>query len=749
MYTYTGAGRASTRVWKRGISTTYGYNNAGDLASISYSDTTPGTTYSHDRRGRRSQAVRNGITTAITLNDAAQPLTETYTGGTLDGLAMSWAYDSSLRLQSVTAKNGATILQSATYGYDTAGRLQTVTDSPYSATYTYQANSALINTLTFTNSGAAGMVTTRVYDKLNRLQRISSVSSASSAVSFLYQYNAANQRTRATLGDGSYWVYQYDALGQVISGTHFWADGTLVAGQDFSYAFDDIGNRTSTGGRASAASTYTANRVNQYSSRTVAPYVDVLGVANPTTNVTVNGSTANRKGEYFHWPLNVANSTPQYPSLTIVSQYGATQTQTGAVYVAASTENFQHDADGNLTSDGRWTYAWDGENRLVQMIRDTDTPAGARQKLIFEYDHQGRRMRKQFFTYSGGGQEQTDTVFLYGGWNMVAELNANSSNAKVRTYVWGSDLSGSLQGAGGVGGLLKVTCVGTGTTNAFAAYDGNGNVTALVDGANGYLGARYEYGPFAELIRASRTMAKASPFRFSSKYTDDESDLLYYGYRDYNATTGRWLSRDPVVQQREGSVYAFVINVPINRYDVAGLWSSEGHRQFMEHAFGNILKHNYLEQIKEANVGLDDANEEGGDYKHAMCEIGQSPSEATERMQSWLKILLTQARLHADAGHCEVALTLLGRALHTMNDWDSPIHTIHNEDGTGPHAPREWTHLPQDQAKHSFRDDKGQEKSTDIRAHDWALQDAFAWVSFDSVFPDPCPCRRRIVRGSK
>jgi hypothetical protein len=42
MYTYTGAGRASTRVWKRGISTTYGYNNAGDLASISYSDTTPG-----------------------------------------------------------------------------------------------------------------------------------------------------------------------------------------------------------------------------------------------------------------------------------------------------------------------------------------------------------------------------------------------------------------------------------------------------------------------------------------------------------------------------------------------------------------------------------------------------------------------------------------------------------------------------------------------------------------------------------
>jgi RHS repeat-associated protein len=479
-----------------------------------------------------------------------------------------------LRIQSVTAKNGATTLQSATYGYDTAGRLQTVSDSPYSAAYTYQANSALINTITFTNSGAAGMVTTRTYDKLNRLQRISSVSSASSAVSFLYQYSAANQRTRATLNDGSYWVYQYDALGQVISGCRFWADGTPVAGQDFSYAFDDIGNRTTTGGRPSAASTYTVNRLNQYSSRTVAPYVDVLGVANPTTNVTVNGNTANRKGEHFHWPLNVPNTSAQYTNLTIVSQYGATQTQTGAVYVAASTESFQPDADGNLISDGRWTYTWDGENRLIQMIRDTDTPAGARQKLVFEYDHQGRRIRKQFFTYSGGWQEQTDAVFLYDGWNLVAELNANSSNAKIRSYVWGSDLSGSLQGAGGVGGLLKVTYVGASTTNAFVPYDGNGNVSALVDAANGSTCARYEYGPFAEPVRISGTLGKANPIRFSSKYADDECDLLYYGFRYYSPLTGRWLSRDPVSEATGRSLYCHTENDLLDRIDLLGLDSS-------------------------------------------------------------------------------------------------------------------------------------------------------------------------------
>jgi RHS repeat-associated protein len=44
-------------------------------------------------------------------------------------------------------------------------------------------------------------------------------------------------------------------------------------------------------------------------------------------------------------------------------------------------------------------------------------------------------------------------------------------------------------------------------------------------------------------------MAKANPFRFSTKYQDDETDLFYYGYRYYSASTGRWISRDPMLSQ--------------------------------------------------------------------------------------------------------------------------------------------------------------------------------------------------------
>ncbi|NLH72829.1 MAG: RHS repeat protein, partial [Verrucomicrobia bacterium] len=375
VYTYTSAGRLATRVWKRGVTTTYSYNNAGDLQTIDYSDSTPDVSYTYDRRGRRLTAICNGITTTLTYNDANQPLTESYSGGTLAGLSMNWTYDNKLRLSTVTAKNGATALQSAAYSYDAAGRLQTVTDSPYSATYTYHPNSTLINTITFANNGAIRLVASRVYDKLNRLTLISSAASGASApsmpVSFAYQYNAANQRTRMNLADGSFWEYRYDALGQVVSGKRYWPDGTAVAGQQFEYRFDDIGNRktTAVGGNESGSglrgATYTANRLNQYSSRTVPAYVDILGIANPTAGVTVNGNTAQyRRGEYFHHALNVPNSTAQYPTVTVVSQYGGGQTETGKVYVPPATESFTHDADGNLTSDGRWTYSWDAENRL-------------------------------------------------------------------------------------------------------------------------------------------------------------------------------------------------------------------------------------------------------------------------------------------------------------------------------------------------------------------------------------------------
>ena len=182
-------------------------------------------------------------------------------------------------------------------------------DETNAAAYSYLANSPLVRQIMFKSNAVTRMTTTKQYDFLNRLSSISSTPSAL----FAYQYNAANQRTVNQLWDGSYWRYGYDALGQVTNGNKYWGDQTPVAGQQFDYTFDTIGNRTQTqaGGDQNGANLrpagYTNNLLNQLTSRGVPSYVDVMGDALATNSVTVNGQTAYRKGAYFRQQVGVAN----------------------------------------------------------------------------------------------------------------------------------------------------------------------------------------------------------------------------------------------------------------------------------------------------------------------------------------------------------------------------------------------------------------------------------------------------------
>lgn len=163
----------------------------------------------------------------------------------------------------------------------------------------------------------------------------------------------------------------------------------------------------------------------------------------------------------------------------------------------------------------------------------------------------------------------SSTRFLHDGWNLLAELNALNSNAVVSTYVWGSDLSGSSQGAGGVGGLLAVS-LSNGATHA-PAFDGNGNVIGLVDMATGIKSATYDYNAFGETIQSDGVASAVNHFRFSTKYQDDETGLYYYGFRYYQPTTGRWLNTDPIQESGGLNLYAMVLNNPTNYYDLFGL----------------------------------------------------------------------------------------------------------------------------------------------------------------------------------
>jgi RHS repeat-associated protein len=270
-----------------------------------------------------------------------------------------------------------------------------------------------------------------------------------------------------------------------------------------------------------------------------------------------------------------------WQSVSVTTSGGGTA-PSGNVYIAKTPEapTTPYDLDGNLIQDGRWDYTWDSENRLIQMTVLSTISTNSWKKLAFDYDWMGRRIRKQTYAWNpttAGYVLDQDIRFLYDGWNLVAEMKGTGTSDLVRSYLWGKDLSGSEQGAGGVGGLIGTWLQGSTTFN-FASYDGNGNVAGLVSAYNGTttgdgsINAVYEYGPFGEGLRVTSSLGKTNlTMRFSTKYTDDESDLVYYGYRYYSPSLGRWMSRDPMGERGGDNLLAFGCNNLISGFDGVGL----------------------------------------------------------------------------------------------------------------------------------------------------------------------------------
>jgi len=398
-----------------------------------------------------------------------------------------------------------------------------------------------------------------------------------------YTLDAAGRRTKATRENAEYWEYGYNDRGEVTAGKKHLPNGDLLAGHQFEYEYDTIGNRkfSKSGGDAAGANLRTfdytnggaspANELNQYNYLTTPATFDVIG-RTPVAggdSVTSTLGTATRQGEHYRVQGTASNSTDadwKASDVTYTPASGPATTENGHVFVPKAAVTPTYDADGNLTADGRWTYAWDAENRLISMTSlHNDKPRT--RKLEFAYDWMGRRIEKKVSDEISSAMTLVDKRrFAYDGWNMIAEFTVDGSGSLVpdRQYTWGTDLSGSEQGAGGVGGLLSVSNNGT---PLIACYDGNGNIVAWMN-ASGTAVAKQEYDPFGnQIIHEGVEM----PVGFSTKYKDKETGLLYYGYRYFDPKAGRWLSKDPIGENGGLNLYCFIGNEGISGIDILGL----------------------------------------------------------------------------------------------------------------------------------------------------------------------------------
>ncbi|MFM8618031.1 MAG: RHS repeat-associated core domain-containing protein, partial [Opitutaceae bacterium] len=466
------------------------------------------------------------------------------------------------------------------------------------------APSALIRSLT-----AAGTTwgLNRAYDPVHDV--LTSVETAWNGVvqsRHAYQHNAvALRETSVQSGEAFadlgpiHHRFSYGSRGELraayaYAGTDPASTALPLASRLFDYAHDAAGNRLAANpsGDAVLRDDSTADALNRFRQReNNALFVSGTVSAAPGVRVAVSGPAtvaggqleAGKAGGHWGTGLVVNNLTSPFAgsvtAFAVLPGGGAGGTdlvrrESREFFLPPIVQSFTYDEDGNLTSDGVWDYAWDAENRLVRMSATAITVAAGRPALTltFQYDHLGRRVRKE--VRSGTSLTLvSERRYLYDGWNIIAELDGAA--AIRRTFSWGLDLNGGSGTAGGVGGLLQIHDADAGKT-FLPAFDGNGNVTALLNADTGAIEASYEYSPFGELLRATGPYAAANPLRFSTKWQDEETGLLYYGYRYYAPREGRFISRDPIEERGGLNLYAFCGNDGINRWDYLGQLSLKG-----------------------------------------------------------------------------------------------------------------------------------------------------------------------------
>ncbi len=160
---------------------------------------------------------------------------------------------------------------------------------------------------------------------------------------------------------------------------------------------------------------------------------------------------------------------------------------------------------------------------------------------------------------------------VYDGNLVIQERDIN--NLPTTTYTRGTDLSGSLERAGGIGGLLARTAQSYVDAplpgHSFYHADGNGNITMLINSSQAIV-AKYLYDAFGNVLSKSGLLADANLYQFSSKEKDMPSGLVYYSYRYYDPNLQRWLNRDPIGEDGGINLYQFVANDPLDYVDPLG-----------------------------------------------------------------------------------------------------------------------------------------------------------------------------------
>ena len=225
--------------------------------------------------------------------------------------------------------------------------------------------------------------------------------------------------------------------------------------------------------------------------------------------------------------------------------YGSTwKDQLASVTMEGKTRNFTYDANGNLLSDGKYTYSWTKGSLLEKVTGDG-------LEAVYTYDASGIRTSKKV--------NGITTEYLTAGGSVLSE----KKNGVWQHYLY--DGSGQL------------TAIRYKGADYYYIRDGLMSITGLVD-ANGTAVVNYRYDSWGMLTGITGSMAgtlgKDNPYRFKGYYYDEETGMYYLKSRYYQPEICRFISADVYIatelNTNGSNMYSYCKNNPVMLMDSDG-----------------------------------------------------------------------------------------------------------------------------------------------------------------------------------
>ncbi len=537
--TYTAAGYIDTETDPEGRVYDFDYDALGRITQATLPDSR-NLIFSYDNAGNLERLTPPGrgeyaftYTEVGLLSSTQYP---TAAGGGTN--RKDFSYNADRQLAQITRADGINI----DLAYDTAGRLDSVSQPDGDFTINYDAVTGQVTSMTSPD----GITQTNSYNN-ELLTQLSWTGAVAGSIG--YDYDAKGRITTFTIGGQD---YNYA----------FSADDDVIQAGDQTLTYDAVSGLLTSTSLGEIDESFTYNQFAELVRHTVTIGANTLYDVTYTrddlgriTQQVENIEGSSRTTDYTYDLASRVTTVTESGTLIATYTYDSNDNRTdhGGVYDAQDRITAQSGITYDYSADGERTQKTEGLETISYLYDAQSTLVGATlangDQIDYLLDGQSRRVAKHV-------NGTTTDAWLYGADGVSAVARLNSSNTITQRYVYGRRMH-------------VPDYVETGAAIFKVISDYRGSVRLVVNASDGSIVQRMDYDVWGNIT--ADTNAGFQPFGFAGGLYDTDTRLTQFGLREYDPVSGHWTSKDPIgFSGSDNNLYTYVSSDPVNLIDPIG-----------------------------------------------------------------------------------------------------------------------------------------------------------------------------------